>query len=186
HKWLMTNFDCSVLFVKDLTNLKKTFEIHPEYLKTDVDLKVNNYRDWGIQLGRRFRALKLWFVLRSYGVEGLQKTIRKHIRLTQMLKQLIEDDHRFKIMAPVEFSLLCFRLNPPNKSEKQIDNMNKQLLENVNKTGKTLLTHTKLKDKYVIRFCIGQRTTKEKHVFDTWKLITRETEKILSTHNYKD
>ena len=186
HKWLMTNFDCSVLFVKDTTNLKKTFEIHPEYLKTDVDLKVNNYRDWGIQLGRRFRALKLWFVLRSYGVEGLQKIIRKHIQLTQMLKQLIEDDQRFKIMAPVEFSLLCFRLNPTNKSEKQIDIMNRKLLENVNKTGKTLLTHTKLNGKYVIRFCIGQRTTKEKHVFDTWKLITRETEKILSAHNYKD
>ncbi len=184
HKWLMTNFDCSILFVKDPSNLKKTFEIHPEYLKTDVDLKVNNYRDWGIQLGRRFRALKLWFVLRSYGVEGLQKIIRKHIRLTQMLKQQIEDDHRFKIMAPVEFSLLCFRLNPPNKSEKQIEIMNKQLLEKVNKTGKTLLTHTKLKGKYVIRFCIGQRTTQERHVIETWKLITRETEKILEQNNY--
>ena len=133
-----------------------------------------------IQLGRRFRALKLWFILRSYGVEGLQKIIRKHIQLAQMLKQLIKDDPRFSIMAPVEFGLLCFRLNPSNKSEQQIDDMNKQLLESVNKTGKTLLTHTKLKGKYVIRFCIGQRTTKKKHVIKIWNLITKETEKILN------
>ncbi len=179
HKWLLTNFDCSAFFVKDSTSLKKTFEIHPEYLKTGVDANVNNYRDWGIQLGRRFRALKLWFVLRSYGIEGLQKIIREHIRLAQMLKQLIIDDLRFELMAPVDFSLVCFRCNPKNMSEQQLDILNERLLNNINLTGKTLLTHTKLKGKYVIRFCIGQRTTKEEHVKRIWKLINKETEKIL-------
>jgi len=179
HKWLLTNFDCSAFFVKDPTTLKKTFEIHPEYLKTDMDAKVNNYRDWGIQLGRRFRALKLWFVLRSYGVEGLQNMVREHIRLAQTLKQWIEDDPRFEVMAPVDFSLVCFRCNPKSMSEQQLDELNRRLLESVNQTGKTLLTHTMLKGRYVIRFCIAQRTTREEHVRRVWKLITEEAEKLL-------
>ncbi|MFA5366101.1 MAG: aminotransferase class V-fold PLP-dependent enzyme, partial [Candidatus Bathyarchaeia archaeon] len=107
HKWMLTNVDCSAYFVKDPEMLKKTFEIYPEYLKTGVDKVVNNYRDWGIHLGRRFRALKLWFVLRSYGVEGIQNMVREHIRLAQQLKQLIQADERFEVMAPVEFSLVC-------------------------------------------------------------------------------
>jgi aromatic-L-amino-acid decarboxylase len=179
HKWLLTNFDCSAYFVKDPKMLKKTFEIHPEYLKTGVDALVNNYRDWGIQLGRRFRALKLWFVLRSYGVTGLQDMVREHIRLAQTLKQWIADDQRFELMAPVDFSLVCFRLNPRNMSEKQLNDLNRKLLESVNQTGRTLLTHTILKGKYVIRFCIAQRTTKEEHVKRIWKLITEKAENLL-------
>jgi aromatic-L-amino-acid decarboxylase len=179
HKWLLTNFDCSAFFVRDPTTLKKVFEIHPEYLKTGVDAKVNNYRDWGIQLGRRFRALKLWFVLRSYGVEGLQNMVREHIRLAQMLKQWIVDDPRFEVMAPVDFSLVCFRCNPKSMSEQQLDELNMRLLESVNQTGKTLLTHTTLKGRYVIRFCIAQRTTREEHVKLVWKLITEEAEQLL-------
>jgi aromatic-L-amino-acid decarboxylase len=179
HKWLLTNFDCSAFFVKDPATLKKTFEIHPEYLKTGMDTKVNNYRDWGIQLGRRFRALKLWFVLRFYGLEGLQTMIREHIRLAQMLKQWIEDDPRFELMAPVDFSLVCFRCNPKNVSDQQLDELNRRLLESINQTGKTLLTHTTLKGRYVIRFCIAQRTTREEHVRRIWKLINERTENLL-------
>jgi aromatic-L-amino-acid decarboxylase len=179
HKWLLTNFDCSAYFVKNPETLKKTFEIHPEYLKTGVDAQVNNYRDWGIQLGRRFRALKLWFVLRSYGVEGLQNMVREHIRLAQTLKQWIEDDPRFELMAPADFSLVCFRCNPQKMSDQQLDELNMRLLESVNQTGKTLLSHTTLKGKYVIRFCIAQRTTREEHVGRIWKLITEKAEKIL-------
>jgi aromatic-L-amino-acid decarboxylase len=180
HKWLLTNFDCSAYFVKDAEILKRTFEIHPEYLKTGVDEVVNNYRDWGIQLGRRFRALKLWFVLRSYGVERLQNMVRKHIKMAHLLKQWIEDDSLFEVMAPIDFSLVCFRLNPKNSSENELNELNKQLLESVNQTGKTLLTHTTLKGKYVIRFCIGQRTTKKEHVRHTWTLITKKAEEILN------
>lgn len=179
HKWLLTNFDCSAYFVKCPETLKKTFEIHPEYLKTGVDEQVNNYRDWGIQLGRRFRALKLWFVLRSYGVKGLQNMVREHISWAQQLKQWINDDPRFELMAPVEFSLVCFRLNPKNMPEKQLDKLNKQLLDSVNQTGKTMLTHTTLKGKYVIRFCIASRTTEEKHVTRTWKLITEKATMLM-------
>lgn len=179
HKWLLTNFDCSAYFIKDKKMLKKTFEIQPEYLKTGVDKVVNNYRDWGIQLGRRFRALKLWFVLRSYGVEGLQNMVREHIRLAQLLKRWIDSDQRFELMAPVDFSLVCFRLKPKNRSERQLNDLNKQLLDFINQTGKTLLTHTLLKGKYVIRFCIAQRTTKEEHVRRTWELIIDNAEKLL-------
>ena len=180
HKWLLTNFDCSTYFVKDVNILKKTFEIHPEYLKTGVDEVVNNYRDWGIQLGRRFRALKLWFVLRSYGVEGLQNMVREHIQLAQVLKQWIEDDNHFELMAPVDFSLVCFRLKQKNMSENEVNELNRQLLESVNQTSRTLLTHTTLKGKYVIRFCIGQRTTKEEHVRSIWKLITEKAQMVLN------
>ena len=111
HKWMLTNFDCSAYFVRDPAALVRTFEIHPEYLKTGVDAKVKNYRDWGIQLGRRFRALKLWFVVRSYGVEGLQAMVREHIRLAGLVKDWVEADARFELLAPVDLALVCFRLN---------------------------------------------------------------------------
>jgi aromatic-L-amino-acid decarboxylase len=178
HKWMLTNFDCSAYFVKDAEALKKTFDIHPEYLKTGVDAQVKNYRDWGIQLGRRFRALKLWFVLRYYGLEGLQKIAREHIRLAGLLKGWIEEDERFELMAPVEFGLVCFRYNPGDRSEDELTALNQRLLEEVNNTRKTLLTQTTLKGKYVIRVSIGQRTTKERHVEEVWGLVTDAVERL--------
>lgn len=178
HKWMLTNFDCSAYFVKDPDVLQRTFDIHPEYLKTGVDAVVHNYRDWGIQLGRRFRALKLWFVLRYYGVEGLQAMIREHIRLADLLKGWIEKDDRFELMAPVDFSLVCFRFNDGDRSEEELNALNKKLLECINSTGKTLLTQTTLKGKYVIRVSIGQRTTQERHVRELWELIIAETKEI--------
>ena len=173
HKWMLTNFDCSAYYVKDPKHLQRSFDIHPEYLKTGVDAQVNNYRDWGIQLGRRFRALKLWFVLRYYGVEGLQEMVREHIRLAEQLKGWIEDEPGFELMAPVYFSLVCFRSNPGDLSEEELDELNKRLLESVNSTGETLLTQTTLKGRYVIRFSIGQRTTQERHVKEGWDLIVK-------------
>ncbi len=178
HKWMLTNFDCSAYFVKDPDVLQRTFDIHPEYLKTGVDAVVHNYRDWGIQLGRRFRALKLWFVLRYYGVEGLQAMVREHIRLADLLKGWIEKDDRFELMAPVDFSLVCFRFNDGDRSEEELNALNKKLLECINSTGKTLLTQTTLKGKYVIRVSIGQRTTQERHVRELWELIIAETKEI--------
>lgn len=179
HKWMLTNFDCSAYYVKDPETLVKSFDIHPEYLKTGVDAVVHNYRDWGIQLGRRFRALKLWFVLRYYGVQWLQEMVREHIRLAELLKGWIEEEPGFQLMAPVYFSLVCFRLNPGDRSEEELDALNQQLLENVNKTGETLLTQTTLKGKYVIRFSIGQRTTQERHVKEGWDLIAKTAEEVL-------
>ena len=180
HKWLVTNFDCSAYFVKDIKILKKTFAINPEYLKTGVDQLVNNYRDWGIQLGRRFRALKLWFVLKSYGLEGLQNMIRNHINLAQALKKWVEKEKNFELMAPVNFGLVCFRFKPKNKTENELNDLNQALLKSVNQTSKTMLTHTTLKGKYVIRFCIGQRTTKINHVESIWDLIIEKANDLIT------
>jgi aromatic-L-amino-acid decarboxylase len=179
HKWMLTNFDCSAYFVRDEGALVRTFEIHPEYLKTGVDAEVKNYRDWGIQLGRRFRALKLWFVIRSYGKEGLQKMVREHIRLAEMFKEWVEQDERFELMAPVPVSLVCFRLND-GRDEDQLDKLNKEFLERLNETGKLLLTQTSLRGKYVLRMAIASRLTEEKHVCDAWELIQTTAERILS------
>ena len=178
HKWMLTNFDCSAYFVKDAGALIQTFEIHPEYLKTGLDSQVKNFRDWGIQLGRRFRALKLWFVIRSYGVEGLQKIVREHLRLAQMFKGWVEKHETFELMAPVDFSLVCFRLND-GQNEKALNDLNKKLLESLNRTGRVFLTHTTLREKYVIRLAIASRTTQERHVREAWELITSKAAEIL-------
>jgi aromatic-L-amino-acid decarboxylase len=178
HKWMLTNFDCSAHFVRDPESLIRTFEIQPEYLKTGVDTLVKNYRDWGIQLGRRFRALKLWFVIRSYGVEGLQKIVREHIRLAELFKEWVEKHELFEIMAPVHLSLVCFRVKD-GRSEEELNILNKELLERINQTGKVLLTQTTLREKFVLRMAIGSRTTEERHVQQAWKLITSTAEKIL-------
>lgn len=178
HKWMLTNFDCSAYFVKDPGALIRTFEIHPEYLKTGLDSQVKNFRDWGIQLGRRFRALKLWFVVRSYGVEGLQKIVREHIRVAQLFKGWVEEHDVFEVMAPVDFSLVCFRLND-GRDEEVLNDLNRQLLESLNQTGKVFLTHTTLRGKYVLRMAIAARTTQERHVRAAWELITSKATEIL-------
>jgi len=179
HKWMFTNFDCSAFFVKNPEHLVRTFEIYPEYLKTGQDAKVNNYRDWGIQLGRRFRALKLWFVIRSYGVKGLQEMVREHLRLAQLFKNWVEEDENFEILAPVSVTLVCFRLNKDGVSQEELNNINKKLLENVNSTGKVFLSHTSLKGKYTIRMSIANRTTQEAHVVESWKIIKEKAQEIL-------
>jgi len=174
HKWLMTNFDCSAYFVKDQEALIRTFEIMPEYLKTKQDEHVNNYRDWGIQLGRRFRALKLWFVIRNYGVEGLQNKIRNDLRLTQYVEQKLRQSVKFDILAPVNFNVICFRYNPGNLNTEELNGINLQMLDLINRSGKVFLTHTKLNGDYVIRLVIGQTNVEKKHadkvlgiIFDT-------------------
>jgi aromatic-L-amino-acid decarboxylase len=179
HKWMLTNFDCSAYYVKDAGALIRTFEIHPEYLKTGVDAMVKNYRDWGIQLGRRFRALKLWFVLRSYGVEGIQAMVREHIRLAQLFKEWVEAHDLFEVMAPVPLSLVCFRLNN-GRPEDELDRLNRDLLKRLNQTGRLLLTQTSLKGKYVIRMAIDSHTTREQHVRDAWALIQETASALLS------
>jgi len=178
HKWMLTNFDCSAFFIKDHQTLTRTFEIHPEYLKTGVDAVVKNFRDWGIQLGRRFRALKLWFVLRNYGVEGIKKIIRKHIHLAEMFKDELVQDRRFELLAPVYLSLVCFRLND-GREEQELNRVNQQLLEAINSTGKLFLTHTTLNDKFTLRLVVGQRTTEERHVRQALKIIKETADELV-------
>lgn len=180
HKWMMTNFDCSAYFVKDAATLVRTFEIHPEYLKTAADQQVKNYRDWGIQLGRRFRALKLWFVIRNYGVEGIQHMIREHVRLAGLFATWLRSNRQFEIMVPPQLSLVCFRLNPGGMNEAQLDLLNEKLLERINAKGNIFLTHTRLKDRYCIRMAIGSRTTEERHIKKAWEVI-QEASAILLT-----
>jgi aromatic-L-amino-acid decarboxylase len=171
HKWMFVNFDCSAYFIKDKETLIRTFEILPEYLKTQADSQVNNYRDWGIPLGRRFRALKLWFVMRSYGLRGLQKKLREHIQLAQDLKRKISQHPDFEILAPAPLNLICFRFKPENKSEEELNQINEKLLHTLNATGKIYLSHTKLNGKYTLRMVIGQTYVLQKHVEKAWELI---------------
>jgi len=178
HKWMLTNFDCSAYFVRDPGTLIRTFEIHPEYLKTGVDAQVKNFRDWGIQLGRRFRALKLWFVLRHYGVEGLQAIIREHIRLAGLFKAWVEKHPQFQLMAPVPVSLVCFRLND-GRNEEELETLNRTFLDRLNATGKLLITQTTLGGKFVLRLAVGSRLTEERHVREAWELMTATAADLL-------
>ncbi len=178
HKWMVTNFDCSAYFVRDPAALVRTFEIHPEYLKTGVDAKVKNYRDWGIQLGRRFRALKLWFVVRSYGVEGLQAMVREHLRLAGLVKDWVEADGRFELLAPVDLGLVCFRLND-GRGEAALNELNRRFLDRINAAGTIFLTHTTLREKYTVRLVVGQRTTEEGHVRGAWDVISSAADEVL-------
>jgi aromatic-L-amino-acid decarboxylase len=174
HKWMFTNFDCSAYFVKDAGALIRTFEILPEYLKTREGSTVNNYRDWGIQLGRRFRALKLWFVIRSFGVEGLQAKVREHLAIAKELKEQVEAADDFELLAPVPFSVVCFRYRPKGVDElEELNRINERLLEEINRTGKAYLTHTKLDGRYTIRVVIAQTEVHREHVQAAWELIQR-------------
>jgi len=171
HKWLLTNFDCSAYYVRDPDSLLRTFGLTPEYLRTTHDAEVVNFRDWGIQLGRRFRALKLWFVIRSYGVEGLRAMIRRHVALAQELKGWIDERPDFELMAPVPLSLVCFRYHPRGVEEKELDALNERLLAKVNASRRVHLTHTRLDGRYVIRLVVGQRGTEREQVAEAWALI---------------
>jgi aromatic-L-amino-acid/L-tryptophan decarboxylase len=171
HKWMLVNFDCSAYYVRDREALLRTFQITPEYLRTAQDAEVVNYRDWGIQLGRRFRALKLWFVIRSYGVEGLRALVRKHVALAQELAGWIEETPGFELMAPVPFGLVCFRYRPRGVAEAQVDDLNRRLLAQVNATRRVRLTHTELGGRYVIRVAVGQWQTEREHVAEAWRLV---------------
>lgn len=172
HKWLLTNFDCSTYFVRDKNALIDSFAILPEYLKTREDSQVNNYRDWGPTLGRRFRALKLWFVLRTYGQENLRKFIQSHIKLAHDLTAKMRATSDFEIMAPVTLNNICFRYHPHNINDQEILNqLNFKLMEELNASGKLYLTHTKLNGNLVLRMVIGQTNVSEKHTEIAWALI---------------
>lgn len=171
HKWMFTNFDCSVLYLRNPDELVQTFSLTPEYLKTSQDEHVNNYRDWGIQLGRRFRALKLWIVIRSYGLEGIRKKLRHHLDLAKRIKTRIDEHPKLEILAPVPLNTICFRYTAPGLSLQDLNEINKKWMETANRTGKMFFTHTKLDNRYVIRWVIGQTDVQERHVDAAWSLL---------------
>lgn len=179
HKWMFTNFDCSAYFVRDPQMLIRTFEILPEYLKTRTRGQVNDYRDWGVALGRRFRALKLWFVIRNFGVEGIRQKVRLHLELAQWLASEIRQSADFELLAPVDFSLVCFRYLPSGiTDEASINEINERLLQTLNAGGKLYMTHTKLNGKYTLRMVIAQTYVEKHHVENAWKLIRETAGKI--------
>jgi aromatic-L-amino-acid decarboxylase len=171
HKWMFTNFDCTAFFIKDAESLIRTFEILPEYLKTRTRGLVNDYRDWGIPLGRRFRALKLWSVIRSFGTEGLQNKIRQHVQFASKLKEMILKENDFEILAPVVINVVCFRYIPSGFDEKEINELNEKLDHLLNDSGKIYLSHTVLNGKYTLRMVTGQTNVTFDHVEKAWSLI---------------
>ncbi len=175
HKWMFTNFDCDVFWVANREELINTFSILPEYLrnKATESGEVFDYRDWHIQLGRRFRSLKLWFVIRHYGVEGLQYHIRKHVEISRKFTSWVHESDDFDIFVEPPLNLVCFR-------HKAGDDFNMKLMNTVNETGKTYFTHTKLNGEIVLRMSIGQTNTEEKHVKATWNLIQKKAEELLN------
>ncbi len=175
HKWMFTNFDCDVFWVANREELINTFSILPEYLrnKATESGEVFDYRDWHIQLGRRFRSLKLWFVIRHYGVEGLQFHIRKHVEISQKFTEWVNQSKNFDVFIDPPFNLVCFRHKAGN-------DFNMKLMNAVNETGETYFTHTKLNEKVVLRMSIGQTNTEEKHVKATWNLIQKKAEELLN------
>lgn len=171
HKWMFTPMDLSIFFTRKPDILKRAFSLSAEYLKTNQDDEVENLMDYGIQLGRRFRSLKLWFIIRYFGVNGLAERIKNHINLAQELRGWIEDENNFEVMAPTPFSTVCFRYNPGNISEDELNHLNEKLLEEINKSGKIFLSHTKLNGKFTLRLTIGSIRHERRHIVDAWKLI---------------
>ncbi len=166
HKWMLTNFDCSAFFVADRAALIGALSILPEYLrnKASESGEVFDYRDWHVPLGRRFRALKLWFVIRHYGVEGLQAVVREHLRLAKEFASWVEESPDFVLAAPVPVNLVCFR-------HVGGDEVNEAIMHRLNDSGKLFLTHTKLGGRFTLRMSIGQTTTEERHVRKAWEEI---------------
>ncbi len=183
HKWLFTNFDCSAFFCRAPEVLVRTMAITPEYLKTGADEVAANLRDWGIPLGRRFRALKLWFVLRAFGVEGLQQRLREHLALAQEFKRWVDESPDFERLAPVPLQTICFRYHPGRtagaaQSQATLDALNQALLAEVNRTGTIYITHTRLNGAYSLRMSIGQTQTRREHVVQAWEAIREAAGRI--------
>lgn len=179
HKWMATNFDCTAYYVRDIDALVHAFEIQPEYLRTRVDDAVRNYRDWGIQLGRRFRALKLWFVMRSFGRAGLRQMLREHIDHGQWLARTIDAHPDFERLAPTPLNCVCFRWRPPDcDDEAELERRNRRLLEQLQDSGRLYLTHTRLGKRFALRLVPGQTRLERRHVERAWGLVERAAEAI--------
>jgi aromatic-L-amino-acid decarboxylase len=179
HKWLFTNFDCTAYFVRDPQALLDTFAIQRVYFDTAEQGRVIDYRDWGVPLGRRFRALKLWFVIRAYGVEGLQAAIRQHIAAAQAFASWIEASEDFELMAPARLALVVFRYRPEDIDDPaEFDALNARLLTALNDDGRMYLTPGKTRGRATIRLSVGQTDTKRHHVEAAWEII-RETARSL-------
>jgi aromatic-L-amino-acid decarboxylase len=173
HKWMFTNFDCDCFYVRDRAALIRALSVLPEYLRNRATESgaVIDYRDWQIPLGRRFRSLKLWFVIRYYGVEGLRHHVRRHVELAQQFAQWVRTDERFELAAPTPLNLVCFR-------HRAGDQVNQRIMDRLNASGNLYLTHTRLNDRLTLRMSIGQSQTELRHIERAWQLIRDEAAAI--------
>jgi aromatic-L-amino-acid/L-tryptophan decarboxylase len=179
HKWMFIPIDFSAFYTRKPEILKRAFSLVPEYLKTNVDSIVENYMDYGVPLGRRFRALKLWFVIRYFGVDGIRERIREHIRIANQFAKWIDEHESFERLADVNFSLVCFRANPKGYPTDKLNELNEKLLNEINSTGKLFIVHTKLNGAFTIRLVISGIRQEERHVVEAWNLIQNSLHKIL-------
>ncbi|XP_017254123.2 tyrosine decarboxylase 4 [Daucus carota subsp. sativus] len=184
HKWFLTTLDCCCLWVKDPTALTKALSTNPEYLKNHAteSNRVIDYKDWQLMLSRRFRALKLWFVLRSYGVDNLRNFIRGHVEMAKNLERLVVMDKRFEVVVPRLFSLVCFRVSPSavgQKSGEDVNEINRKLLESMNGSGRVYMSHAVLEGVFMIRFAVGATLTNMRHVSVAWKVVQEHADALL-------
>jgi len=173
HKWMFTPFDLSVLYCRHMDVIRAAFALTPEYLKTIEAAPVRNLMDTGIQLGRRFRALKLWMVMRHFGADGLRARLAEHMRLAQLFASWVDASADFELVAPVPFSVVCFRASPASPIA-DADILNERILDSVNASGEIFISHTRLNGRYALRLAIGNLHTTETHVRRAWELL-RET-----------
>ncbi|MDI9357191.1 MAG: pyridoxal-dependent decarboxylase, partial [Chitinophagaceae bacterium] len=174
HKWMFVNFDCTFHFIKNKNLLIRSLQITPEYLKTTTTETANNYSNWGVQLGRRFRSLKLWFVIRSYGINGLQQTLRKHIHIASIFEQKIKNDQHFQLLCPRKLNTIVFRYNPSSTLDLDtLNKLNEKLLSQLNISGKIYLSHTKIQNIYWIRIIFGNTYLEERHAEEAWGWIQK-------------
>ena len=179
HKWLFTPFDLSVLYCRHMDVIRGAFSLVPEYLRTSDPSGVRNLMDTGIQLGRRFRALKLWMVMRHFGADGLRARLAEHIRLARLFGSWIDSSDNFELMAPIPFSVVCFRWTPAfAQTDEAVDTANERLLDAVNRSGEIFISHTRLNHKFVIRLAVGNLHTTEVHVGRAWELIRQHATKL--------
>jgi aromatic-L-amino-acid/L-tryptophan decarboxylase len=184
HKWLFTPFDLSVLYCRHMPLLRRAFSLVPEYLRTSESETVRNGMDYGIQLGRRFRALKLWMILRYFGHDGLASRIREHCRLASLFASWVKDSTDWELLAPVPFSLVCFRACPPKENETpaaratRLDAINETLMNNINANGAAYLSHTRLNDVFTLRLAIGNIRTTEEHIRRVWRLLNDQLSQL--------
>jgi aromatic-L-amino-acid decarboxylase len=171
HKWLFTPIDCSAFYTRRPDVLKRAFSLVPEYLVTREQDEVVNLMDYGVQLGRRFRALKLWMVIRAFGARGLAARLEYHCTLAFSFASWVEAEPDWEVAAPVPFSLVCFRFAPAGTSEAQREQLNADILHRVNASGEAYLSHTKLDGRYELRLAIGNIRTEETHVARAWELL---------------
>jgi aromatic-L-amino-acid/L-tryptophan decarboxylase len=178
HKWMFVPLDLSVLYTRRPDVVRAAFSLLPDYLRTAEETAVPNLMDYGVSLGRRFRALKLWMVLRAFGHEGLAARIRAHVSLARLFRTWVEADDRFEVLAPTPFSVVCFRARFPRLSPQAQDAGNQQLMDAVNDSGEAYMSHTRLRGRMTLRLAVGNLRTQERHVRRAWELIQQQAARL--------